>query len=307
MGIPEVDWGAVDAALPSGTDPASRALRGELFQKMDPNENGLLSLTEVQGGLPVLLETTMRREAHATATSLVPSVKDFKPAIKAAFNAARNLSPSKVEKRRRGAIDTNVDVTEFHALLVAFRQFLELEVVFTGLDRSRDRRLNYKEVEKALPLLASWGLTKKQVRAKFPDEWTACMEYDDFSEWLVSVRFGTLDLRLDEETEEEERERRATALIKADAGIEASVDPDGPSAAINADLARARAEAKLHEEFKAWDTDGNGSISHDELSSMLLKLDPTFTPEGLATLFASADGNRDGKLDYTEFCKWVMK
>lgn len=55
--------------------------------------------------------------------------------------------------------------------------------------------------------------------------------------------------------------------------------------------------------FKAWDTDGNGTISEDELKGALTKLG--MNDEEVKTCFEQADLNKDGVVDYDEFITWV--
>lgn len=56
--------------------------------------------------------------------------------------------------------------------------------------------------------------------------------------------------------------------------------------------------------FLEWDTDGDGCISEAELSSVLVKLGMPRSCVG--SIFASADTNNDGKIDYEEFVEWMF-
>jgi len=57
--------------------------------------------------------------------------------------------------------------------------------------------------------------------------------------------------------------------------------------------------------FRQWDTDGSGSISKQEMSAVLRKLNPKFTEQQLDIMFESADTNKDGQIDFGEFISWI--
>eukprot|EP00931_Biecheleriopsis_adriatica_P062708 TRINITY_DN37851_c0_g1_i1.p1 TRINITY_DN37851_c0_g1~~TRINITY_DN37851_c0_g1_i1.p1 ORF type:complete len:603 (-),score=86.32 TRINITY_DN37851_c0_g1_i1:257-2065(-) len=61
---------------------------------------------------------------------------------------------------------------------------------------------------------------------------------------------------------------------------------------------------KILAAFEAWDTNDDGVISESELEKVFLEL---HTPKAKnSTLFASADANADGKIDYCEFLQWIF-
>lgn len=62
---------------------------------------------------------------------------------------------------------------------------------------------------------------------------------------------------------------------------------------------------KLKDIFTAWDTDSSGCICSDELGRVLKELDPNFNDEHIQVMFAAADVNKDGCVDYDEFCDWL--
>lgn len=57
--------------------------------------------------------------------------------------------------------------------------------------------------------------------------------------------------------------------------------------------------------FKACDSNGDGTISEDELKSALLALPVGLSEEEVAVLFQKADANKDGVVDYEEFIAWL--
>mmetsp|Transcript_62565 Transcript_62565/g.182934 ORF Transcript_62565/g.182934 Transcript_62565/m.182934 type:complete len:283 (-) Transcript_62565:109-957(-) len=273
-----VDWDEVYKRLPTAQVPSEKIVRDGMFAAMDSSGNHYITITEAQNGLPALLERHDRKTGTA-AQYLVP-IRDLKPAVKLSFMVARKVAPAIGKTRKaRSTHDTCVDRREFHALLVAFRAYLELLVAFAQIDSDHVIGwLNWKECQKALPLLEKWNITESQARRKFPDDWTPAMEFPDFAEWCLQRRCGHLELELDENDAEE------TIKYEASSGLFAMLQA-----------------------FKDWDVDGSGTISAEELADVLISLDPEFTKDDAMKLFAAADMNNDGNIDYMEFTQWITK
>lgn len=272
-----VDWEALGDPLPISQIPKEKELRRTLFSRIDVNNNGYLTITEVLAGLPKLLEPDSRKTGEKS--HYVVPLEDLRPAAQASYKMAQHVSPPGKGRKARHA-EACIDRREFHALLVAFTIHVELAVLFERMDMDQDKRLHYLEVEKFVPKLEPWNITKTMIRNKFPDDWTPSMDFKDFAEWCILRKFhGGLNLELDEN------------------------DPD----ATLKDAAGAGSLGGILKAFKDWDTDGNQKISKDELSKVLLALDDTFTQEMADCLMENADVNKDGELDYVEFSDWLTK
>lgn len=59
------------------------------------------------------------------------------------------------------------------------------------------------------------------------------------------------------------------------------------------------------ETFRAFDANGDGVISKEELRAVLLKVVPDLTMDQVQVLLCTADLNGDGVIQYAEFVKWL--
>merc|ERR1712008_555546 len=106
-------------------------MRQELFDQMDPNGNGFLSLAEVDKGLRDILQ--------------IDEIFDAKPAIMRAFRDAKNAAPS-----AEGSLGEDyVQRKEFRILLQSLRHHFELWVIFQEIDSEGDRRIDLDEFKAA--------------------------------------------------------------------------------------------------------------------------------------------------------------
>ncbi|XP_062308926.1 EF-hand calcium-binding domain-containing protein 7 isoform X2 [Osmerus eperlanus] len=65
-------------------------------------------------------------------------------------------------------------------------------------------------------------------------------------------------------------------------------------------------ERELLRAFKKMDVNGDGCISHKELFDALTSRGEKMNPEEVNAIFSLADTNKDGKLDYAEFCRLLL-
>jgi len=197
--VVEIDWAALNAKMPIGRDPASKAARRQLFSKFDPNGNGMLSLAEVDLGLAKVLE--------------LGGAKQCRPAINKAFHAAREIA-APVAPISNSYIDKN----EFRYLLVYLRQYLELWQFFGRIDTSGDRRVGPKEFKAALPLLhqlgiekaMSWASEPRRAFEKVDSNGSGYVRFDEFSDFCL--RHGLQSLGEDKREDAQERQEALAAL-----------------------------------------------------------------------------------------------
>lgn len=277
-----IDWSKLDERLPIGLDPESRKKRKKQFKAWDPNNNKVLSKTEIQGGATKVMD--------ALGEEVRPFVKE---ALTYAFEAAHAISESakaakpKAKAKGKKAAPVaciDIDITEFHAYLVAFRKYLELAVLFAKVDKSGDRLLTVDEVKKALPQLDGWKVDADDVEFKFKH--TKTLSYEDFADWVIRESMDRLNLELDNSDNEEVQVQRARSDAKKGGG---------------------GADVETMEQFRKYDADQNGVISEDELYCVLSLLNPKLTRDAVHKLITAADRNKDGSVDYEEFISWLFQ
>ena len=73
-----------------------------------------------------------------------------------------------------------------------------------------------------------------------------------------------------------------------------------------AGLASSMASETVLEVFKRFDADGSGSLSREELSSVLKSLDESLDDDATDRLLVLADASGDGELQVAEFLRWIF-
>lgn len=177
-----IDWADVAKKLPWGTDEESVKRRKKLFKVFDPNNNGLLSLAEVDKGV---------------GEDLKMGDVICKAVIMRAFQASK--AGNKTESK--AANDDYVDFTEFRTLLLYLRQYLELWVMFEAIDTNKDKRIDAGEFAAAAKLVEKWGMHIKdpaEVFAEIDGDGGGMILFDEFADWAIRKQ---LDLPDDDDAE----------------------------------------------------------------------------------------------------------
>jgi calmodulin len=67
------------------------------------------------------------------------------------------------------------------------------------------------------------------------------------------------------------------------------------------------AEAEMLEAFRVFDTDGNGSITSEELRQIFSNFGEKLTDEEISDMIKEADTDGDGEINYQEFIRMMFK
>ena len=67
------------------------------------------------------------------------------------------------------------------------------------------------------------------------------------------------------------------------------------------------AEEEMLEAFRVFDTDGNGSITADELRQIFNNLGEKLTDEEISDMIYEADTDGDGEINYQEFVNMMFQ
>lgn len=164
---------ALRGKLPTSNSTMHITRRAEMFNSMDSNANGSLSLREVESGLRLLFG----RDAKA--------VKGLSPAISHAFAAAKDA-----KKGKPGALDASdtVSKSEFRLLLVALKRYTELLQLFDNIDTDDDRSVDLSEFRQSLPLLRQWGVGIPDPPLEFSKidhDGSGKLKFGEFAHWAL--------------------------------------------------------------------------------------------------------------------------
>jgi len=176
--VKELDFKKIAEELPVTNEAADKKRRKEMFKEMDASGSGELSLAEIQGGLLTLLGA---------------DVAAMSPAISMAY---------KMTKDSNGKDGDYVERSEMKTLMICLRRYLEIYVAFDTIDSDDDRRIDYEEFQKALPLIKEWGID-----ISYPQEEFDCIDsndgdkvlFDEFCGWAIKQ-----NLDVEEEFDDDE-------------------------------------------------------------------------------------------------------
>ena len=173
-----IDWAQVNSKLPYEKTSEAKAQRDQLWQGIDANGNGYLSLAEVDRGVRDVL-------------GLEDSLFDAKPAIMRAFQAAKNAVKTKSPHG-----DDYVERPEFRLLLLYLRRYFELYEAFARVDTGDDNRVDRAEFARARPLIEKWVGPIDDYDAEF-DKIDANgggqILFDEFAEWAIAKSLALED------------------------------------------------------------------------------------------------------------------
>jgi len=108
----ELDWVKINASLPHKRTKEQYQMRKKMWEAIDVNDNGYVSLSEITRGVRDVLN--------------LGDVFDCRPAINRAFHYSRSVS-----KSAKTSDDDFLEFREFRFFLQALRQFFEYYQAFS--------------------------------------------------------------------------------------------------------------------------------------------------------------------------------
>ena len=174
------DWDGLLKSLPIGKTDEDKGKRKSLWDRMDANKNGYLSLAEFDGALRDVLK--------------IPQIFPHKKVIARAYKDAKNKIKGKAKHS-----DDYVEWLEFRYLLIYLRQYFEYYVMFCRADLSSDFKIKLDEFKKALPKLEKWGVKINDPAAEFKKldtNGSGSIMFDEFCEFAIQKN---LDLEDDDD------------------------------------------------------------------------------------------------------------
>ena len=181
----DYDWEGLLQRLPIKKTVEERKKRRQLWNAIDMNGNGYISLAEFDRGVRDVLN--------------LPKIFSLKKVLIRAFNAAKN----KIKGKSKHS-DDYVEWLEFRILLVYLRQYFEYYVMFCRIDTSDDFKVDINEFKKAIPTLEKWGVKITDPVAEFKkidNNNSGSIMFDEFCEYAIKKN---LDLEDDDDFEDEE-------------------------------------------------------------------------------------------------------
>ena len=175
-----INWEDIREKLPFGKDPQSKAKRDKIWNYIDVNGNGYVSLAEVDKGLRDTLN--------------VDEIFNCKRAIMRAFQAAKHAVKTKAKHG-----PDYIERAEFRLLLQYLRQYFEYYQAFARIDTGDDNRVNLQEFVKAQPIIQNWvGKIADPVAEfhKIDKNGGGEVLFDEFCDWAIA---RNLDLEDDDD------------------------------------------------------------------------------------------------------------
>ena len=180
-----VDWEEVNSKLPYARNKEEYAQRKAMWEGMDVNGNGFLSLAEVTKGV---------RDVIA-----VDELFDAVPAINRSFHHSKNVASGPSEHG-----DDYIEFREFRLFLQTLRQFFEYYQAFDRIDTGDDDRISKEEFtsDSFKSVLEKWVGPIENLEEEFDnidENGGGQILFNEFVDWALAK-----DLDLEDDVEPEE-------------------------------------------------------------------------------------------------------
>ena len=171
------DWDGFIKKLPVGKTDADRDARKKIWNAIDMNGNGYVSLAEFDRGVRDVLN--------------LPKIFTLKKVLMRAYQTAKD----KIKGKSKHSKDY-IEWLEFRILLVYLRQYFEYYVMFCRIDTSDDFKVDLKEFKKAMPTLEKWGVKISDPAAEFKKidkNNSGSIMFDEFCDYAIKKNLDLED------------------------------------------------------------------------------------------------------------------
>ena len=171
------DWDKLLKSLPIQKTEEDRKKRKVIWDQIDMNGNGYVSLAEFDRGVRDVLN--------------LPQIFSLKKVLMRAYQAAKD----KIKGKAKYSKDY-VEWLEFRILLVYLRQYFEYYAMFCRIDTSDDFKVDLKEFKKAEPTLKKWGVNISDSNAEFKKldrNNSGSIMFDEFCQFAIQKNLDLED------------------------------------------------------------------------------------------------------------------
>lgn len=179
MEIP-IDYFKLKEILCVDRNKKGQEKRKKMFDSIDKNKNGFLSLVEVKEGFKEILPNG--------------NFSVFQEVIMRSFHAAKDS----VKNTNKLSPD-NIERNEFRYFLCYLRQYIEYYEMFSIVNTDGDKYLDIDEFKKAIPQFEKWGIKITNPEKTFKEidlDKGGVIRFDEFCHWAIKAK---LDLETDDD------------------------------------------------------------------------------------------------------------
>ena len=168
-----IDWALIRKQLPCEKTPEQKAQVDHLWQLIDLNQNGYVSLAE--------LDKALRETLYCY------QVFECKPVIIAAFSLVKDVVGY---KKSHG--DYYIDQSEFRLVLLYLRQYFEYFKAFSRVDINDDQRISLQNFMEQKHIIEKWIGSIKNPETSFKQidkHGKGYILFDDLCDWAIKKNF----------------------------------------------------------------------------------------------------------------------
>eukprot|EP01007_Sphenomonas_quadrangularis_P003109 NODE_565_length_1349_cov_589.576154_g440_i0.p1 GENE.NODE_565_length_1349_cov_589.576154_g440_i0~~NODE_565_length_1349_cov_589.576154_g440_i0.p1 ORF type:complete len:364 (-),score=92.37 NODE_565_length_1349_cov_589.576154_g440_i0:162-1253(-) len=328
-------WEAIMQKLPCGMDMEGRAKRDEMFKLFDPNDNRILSLAEVDKGVRDILKideifdckpAIMRAFQAAKSVAPIRSKYSEDFVTRSEFRVlliylAKYFELFQLFSLVDGPGDRRIDLAELTEAVPKLQEagisIEDPEAAFQEMDVNGGGQILFNE-------FCDWALNqhikghlddytypipKSLVESGFPQSELQKLR-EDFSRFDEN-QDGQLNVDEFRLIMAARGKRYTPAELKARLGrYDANASGNISWQEFIDYTSREKFEQPTQEQlvaaFKFFDKDGSGFIDANELKEACVNSGHKMTPEEAQRMIQKADVNKDGKLNYAEFAKYLI-